>query len=97
MRAAALGSIKPFGVSVLGAVLVYALTQSAAPVTWYELCLLLCSYSAPVTAGNFVVNVLDGFYDGKDIGVDYSSAYIGRGSSTGGAECSLACGICWAA
>ena len=54
--------------------------------TWYEPWLLRCRYSAPVTAGNFVVNVLDGVYDGKDIGVDYSSAYIGRGSSTGGAE-----------
>ena len=63
-----------------------SLTQSAAPVTWRQLCLLLCRYSAPITAGNFVVNVLDGVYDGKDIGVDYSSAYIGRGSSTGGAE-----------
>ena len=63
-----------------------AQSLSAAFVIWRELCLLLCRYSAPITAGNFVVNVLDGVYDGKDIGVDYSSAYIGRGSSTGGAE-----------
>eukprot|EP00891_Asterochloris_glomerata_P000278 jgi/Astpho2/278/Aster-02168 len=61
----------------------FVLNAGGGPQRLAHMQLTVDGYSAPVTAGNFVVNVLDGFYDGKDIGVDYSSAYIGRGSSTG--------------
>ncbi|GAX77222.1 hypothetical protein CEUSTIGMA_g4668.t1 [Chlamydomonas eustigma] len=33
-------------------------------------------YSAPITAGNFVANVLDGLYDGRVLQSNYSSMYV---------------------
>ncbi|KAK9818070.1 hypothetical protein WJX72_006649 [[Myrmecia] bisecta] len=45
--------------------------------------LVLDGYSAPISAGNFVVNLMQGMYDGRPLNVSYASILAGAGAAPG--------------
>ena len=58
-----------------------------------HLTLVLDGYSAPLTAGNFVRNVLEGAYTNAQLKVDQGAVLAGRGAAGGElAAAVLSCG-----
>ena len=57
--------------------------EGGGPKPQAHLTLVLEGYSAPVTAGNFAINVLDNLYIGKTLTVDYTGVLVGKNSQSG--------------
>jgi cyclophilin family peptidyl-prolyl cis-trans isomerase len=63
--------------------LAYVYPEGGGPQPQARIEIVLDGYTAPITAGNFAVNVLNGVYDGKPIKVDFSSVLAGKDALQG--------------
>lgn len=61
----------------------YVVNEGGGPRPQAHLTLVLEGYSAPVTAGNFAVNVMNKQYLGKSLIVDYTGILVGKGEVSG--------------
>lgn len=61
----------------------YVVNEGGGPKPQAHLTLVLEGYSAPVTAGNFALNVLENMYVGKRLLVDYTGILVGKDSLSG--------------
>lgn len=61
----------------------YVVNEGGGPRPQAHLTLVLEGYSAPVTAGNFAMNVMNKQYVGKSLYVDYTGVLVGKGDVSG--------------